>query len=128
LRTACGSKIQFNFVASLKHSRWISVILFIPFRLLFWRRRFTLWSTPSIFFCISFSNYDTQFPSLLKSLCYCKKLHISVRKGLDVIMDWVLLADLIAEMHFNQLTFPQVKRSACKPRPNHIDQWSTAYI
>jgi len=31
-------------------------------------------------------------------------------------------------MHFNQLTFPQVKRSACKPRPNHIDQSSTAYL
>jgi hypothetical protein len=96
--------------------------------LLFWRRRLTLWSTPSIFFCISFPNYDIRFPSLLKSLCYCKKPYISVHKCLGVIMDWVLLADLIAEMHLNQLTFPQVKRSACKPRPNHIDKSSTAYL
>jgi hypothetical protein len=98
------------------------VTLFIPFRLLIWRR------TPSIFFCISFPNYHIQFPSLLKSLCYCTKLYMSFRIGQDVILDWVLLADLIAEMHFNQLTFPQVKRSACKPRPNHMALSSIAYL
>ena len=97
----------------------IYVTLFIPFRLLVWR------ITPSIFFWYFI---PLQFPSLLKSHCYCTTLYISFRIGQVVILDWVLLADLIAEMHFIQLTFPQVKRSACKPRPDHIDQPNTAYL
>jgi hypothetical protein len=112
--------------ASLTYWRWFSVTLFISLWLLMWRRILTLWLTPSIIFCISFPNNYLQFPSSLKSLCYCTKLYISVCKAQDVILDWVLLADLIAEMHINQLTFLQVKRSACKPRPSHIDLSSTA--